>query len=108
MHPSDCTRLTLRPETPYSPGVYPAPAGHLRSYRLRGEAVGMQSGQGSLGQDPLGQGPLGQGPLGQGPQWRPLKRQDSAVAEQMVERAAELAKDSHAQTRYAAVLVRDE
>jgi deoxycytidylate deaminase len=45
---------------------------------------------------------------GQGPQWRPLKRQDSAMAEQMVERAAELAKDSHAQTRYAAVLVKDE
>jgi deoxycytidylate deaminase len=68
----------------------------------------MQSGQGSLGPEPRGQGPLGQGPLGQGPLWRPLKRQDSAVAEQMVERAAELAKDSHAQTRYAAVLVRDE
>ena len=45
---------------------------------------------------------------GQGPLWRPLKRHDSAVAEQMVERAAELARDSHAQTRYAAVLVKDE
>ena len=45
---------------------------------------------------------------GHGPFWRPLKRHDSHVAEQMVERAAELARDSHAQTRYAAVLVRDE
>ncbi len=45
---------------------------------------------------------------GQGPQWRPLKRHDSHVAEQMVQRAAELARDSHAQTRYAAVLVKDE
>jgi deoxycytidylate deaminase len=45
---------------------------------------------------------------GQGPLWRPLKRQDSAAAEQMVQRAAELAKDSHAQTRYAAVLVKGE
>ncbi len=44
---------------------------------------------------------------GQGPQWRPLKRHDSHVAEQMVQRAAELARDSHAQTRYAAVLVKD-
>ncbi len=41
------------------------------------------------------------------PQWRPLKRHDSHVAEQMVERAAELARDSHARTRHAAVLVRD-
>src|SRR5439155_8801049 len=45
---------------------------------------------------------------GHGPVWRPLKRHDSHVAEQMVERAAELARDSHAQTRYAAVLVKDE
>lgn len=44
---------------------------------------------------------------GQEPQWRPLKRHDSHVAEQMVHRAAELARDSHAQTRYAAVLVKD-
>jgi deoxycytidylate deaminase len=39
------------------------------------------------------------------PQWRPLKRQDSDAAQQMVERAAELARDSHARTRHAAVLV---
>jgi mannose-6-phosphate isomerase-like protein (cupin superfamily)/deoxycytidylate deaminase len=44
---------------------------------------------------------------GQEPLWRPLKRHDSHVAEQMVARAAELARDSHAQTRYAAVLVKD-
>jgi deoxycytidylate deaminase len=44
---------------------------------------------------------------GQWPKWRPLKRHDSHVAEQMVERAAELARDSHARTRHAAVLVRD-
>lgn len=42
-----------------------------------------------------------------GPQRRPLTRQDSHAAEQMVERAAELARDSHARTRHAAVLVRD-
>ena len=42
-----------------------------------------------------------------GPQWRPLTRQDSHAAQQMVERAAELARDSHARTRHAAVLVRD-
>ena len=41
------------------------------------------------------------------PHWRPLKRHDSHIAEQMVERAAELARDSHARTRHAAVLVRD-
>jgi hypothetical protein len=45
---------------------------------------------------------------GQRPQWRPLKRQDSHLAEQMVERAAELARDSHARTRHAAVLVKDD
>jgi deoxycytidylate deaminase len=44
---------------------------------------------------------------GTGPQWRPLKRHDSQFAEQMVERAAELARDSHARTRHAAVLVKD-
>jgi deoxycytidylate deaminase len=44
---------------------------------------------------------------GQEPQWRPLKRHESHLAEQMVERAAELARDSHARTRHAAVLVRD-
>jgi deoxycytidylate deaminase len=44
---------------------------------------------------------------GQQPQWRPLNRQDSHVAQQMVERAAELARDSHARTRHAAVLVKD-
>ena len=42
-----------------------------------------------------------------GPQRRPLTRQDSHVAQQMVERAAELARDSHAKTRHAAVLVTD-
>ena len=45
---------------------------------------------------------------GPGPQWWPLKRHDSHVAEQMVARAAELARDSHARTRHAAILVRDE
>src|SRR3984885_12546025 len=44
---------------------------------------------------------------GQEPRWRPLKRHDSHVAEQMVERAAELARDSHARTRHAAVLIKD-
>ncbi len=42
------------------------------------------------------------------PDYRPLKRHESLVAEQMMKRAVELAKDSHARTRYAAVLVRDE
>jgi deoxycytidylate deaminase len=42
-----------------------------------------------------------------GPARRPLTRQDSHKAQQMVERAAELARDSHARTRHAAVLVRD-
>jgi deoxycytidylate deaminase len=41
------------------------------------------------------------------PQRLPLNRQDSSVAERMVERAAELARDSHARTRHAAVLVKD-
>jgi deoxycytidylate deaminase len=41
------------------------------------------------------------------PQRRPLNRHDSHLAEQMVERAAELARDSHARTRHAAVLVQD-
>jgi deoxycytidylate deaminase len=36
-----------------------------------------------------------------------LTRHDSHVAQQMVERAAELARDSHARTRHAAVLVKD-
>jgi deoxycytidylate deaminase len=36
-----------------------------------------------------------------------LTRQDSHQAQHMVERAAELARDSHARTRHAAVLVRD-
>jgi deoxycytidylate deaminase len=44
---------------------------------------------------------------GQRPARRPLKRTDSHLAEQMVERAAELARDSHARTRHAAVLVKD-
>ncbi len=44
---------------------------------------------------------------GQEPQWRPVNRQDSQVVRQMLERAAELARDSHAQTRHAALLVQD-
>src|ERR1039458_4508704 len=44
---------------------------------------------------------------GQRPQRRPLNRHDSGVAQQMAERAAELARDSRARTRHAAVLVRD-
>jgi deoxycytidylate deaminase len=43
----------------------------------------------------------------QQPPWRPLNRQDSHVAQQMAQRAAELARDSHARTRHAAVLVKD-
>src|SRR6202451_290670 len=46
-------------------------------------------------------------PGSHGPQWRPLKRTDSHEADQMVVRAAELARDSHARTRHAAVLVKD-
>ena len=45
---------------------------------------------------------------GRWPQQRPLKRHDSHVAEQMVVRAAGLARDSHARTRHAAVLMRDD
>ncbi len=44
---------------------------------------------------------------GQRPQSYPLKRHDSEAAQQMVVRAAELAHDSHARTRHAAVLVKD-
>jgi deoxycytidylate deaminase len=44
---------------------------------------------------------------GQRPEPWPLKRHDSLVTEQMVERAAELARDSHARTRHAVVLVKD-
>jgi deoxycytidylate deaminase len=36
-----------------------------------------------------------------------LTRHDSHVAQQMVQRAAELARDSHARTRHAAVLVKE-
>jgi hypothetical protein len=43
---------------------------------------------------------------GQRPQW-PLTCHDSHVAQQMVERAAELAGDSHSRTRHAAVLVEE-
>jgi len=43
----------------------------------------------------------------QHPPWRPVNRQDSHVAQQMIERAAELARDSHARTRHAALLVKD-
>jgi deoxycytidylate deaminase len=45
---------------------------------------------------------------GQWPQRRPLKRHESHLAEQMAERAAGLARDSHARTRHAAVLMRDD
>lgn len=38
----------------------------------------------------------------------PLKRQESEIAQRMVERAAELARDSRARTRHAAVLVKDD
>ncbi len=41
---------------------------------------------------------------GHRPEWRPLKRHESLAAEEMVERAAGLAKDSHARTRHAAIL----
>ncbi len=44
---------------------------------------------------------------GQRPARWPLTRHDSHLAQQMVERAAELARDSHARTRHAAVLVKD-
>lgn len=43
----------------------------------------------------------------QRPERRPLKRHESQVAEQMMERAAELAKDSHARTRHAAVIFKE-
>lgn len=45
---------------------------------------------------------------GQWPGGHPLKRHDSHLAEQMVERAAGLARDSHARTRHAAVLMADD
>ena len=45
---------------------------------------------------------------GQWPQRRPLKRHESHQAEQMAERAAGLARDSHARTRHAVLLVQDE
>jgi deoxycytidylate deaminase len=44
---------------------------------------------------------------GRKPEWRPLKRHESHEAEEMVERAAGLAKDSRAKTRHAAVLVKE-
>lgn len=44
----------------------------------------------------------------QRPERRPLKRHESHIAEQMMERAAGLAKDSHARTRHAALLVRED
>jgi deoxycytidylate deaminase len=43
----------------------------------------------------------------QRPEGRPLTRHQSHAAEQMMERAVELAKDSHARTRHAAVIVRE-
>jgi deoxycytidylate deaminase len=45
---------------------------------------------------------------GHQPRRYPLKRHDSEVAQHMVQRAADLARDSHARTRHAAVLVRHE
>ncbi len=44
---------------------------------------------------------------GERPERRPLKRQDSYLAQQLVERAADLARDSHARTRHAAVLAKE-
>ena len=44
---------------------------------------------------------------GQQPQRYPLTRHEAELAQQMVERAAKLARDSHARTRHAAVLVTD-
>jgi hypothetical protein len=44
---------------------------------------------------------------GQRPHRYPLTRHEAEVAQQLVERAAELARDSHARTRHAAVLVKD-
>lgn len=43
----------------------------------------------------------------QRPERRPLKRHESHLAEQMIERAATLARDSHARSRHAAVIVND-
>ena len=45
---------------------------------------------------------------GQWPRGYPLKRHDSHVAEQMVARAAGLARDSHARTRHAALLMKND
>src|SRR5580692_6860974 len=45
---------------------------------------------------------------GQWPRGYPLKRHDSHVAERTMERAAGLARDSHARTRHAAVLMKDD
>lgn len=45
---------------------------------------------------------------GQWPRGYPLKRHDSHVAEQMAERAAGLARDSHARTRHAVVLMKND
>jgi len=44
---------------------------------------------------------------GQRPERYPLTRHEAELAQQMVERAAKLAQDSHARTRHAAVLVTD-
>jgi deoxycytidylate deaminase len=44
----------------------------------------------------------------QRPQRYPLTRHDSQLAAQMVQRAADLARDSHARTRHAAVLARED
>ncbi len=41
------------------------------------------------------------------PSRRPLKRDESALVEQFMERAVGLAKDSHARTRHAALVVKD-
>src|SRR5580692_12139670 len=45
---------------------------------------------------------------GQWPRGYPLKRHDSHVAERTMERAAGLARDSHARTRHAAVLMKND
>src|SRR6201986_263387 len=44
---------------------------------------------------------------GRRPEWRPLKGHESHEEEEMVERAAGLAKDSRAKTRHPGVLVKD-
>lgn len=90
------------------PGAAGRPIGRAWQNQAPG---GMRAHLGTVGRGAPGrrislrcEGMAGMQP-GQQPQWRPLNRQDSHGAQQMVERAAELARDSHARTRHAAVLV---